>query len=169
MGRKSRKQKWKEAISAKVTKLTPEAVQKLREAFAIDCNVREACFYAQIAVRTFYYWIKKNPELLHEFRHVKQTLPLKSKHNIANIIQSGNVDHSWRFLEKHQPKKYGEKLKVEHSGQIAQDDSIIYPEDEALRQEFKERLRENIKKRREVKAKEKSSESPQSTQSNKNV
>ena len=40
MGRPTNKQKWKEAISKKVTKLTPDVIQKLKEALNPEFQTR---------------------------------------------------------------------------------------------------------------------------------
>lgn len=148
MARPTKKEQWKQAIAEKVTKLTPEVVTKLKEAFAIDCNVTEACYYAQISRETYYRWIKKNPELLDEFRYMKQTLPLKAKHNIAQRIHAGSVEDSWKYLERRQSKKNAEKLKMEHEQpKIAEVDPGDYPEDKELSRRFREELLQNIVRR----------------------
>jgi len=48
------------------------SVKKLEEAFAMDCSIEEACFYAGISRQTYYTWIKDNPELLDRFEELKQ-------------------------------------------------------------------------------------------------
>jgi len=146
MARPTKHEQWRKAISLKVTKLTPEVVKKLKEAFAIDCNITEACFYAEITPKTYYNWIKKNPELLQEFEHMRETLPLKSKHNIANSIQKGDVGLSERYLSKRQPEVYGDRLKIEHSGSIG-DGVPTHPEDLEATKKYYAELRANRLKR----------------------
>lgn len=145
MARPTKKELWKQAIAAKVTKLTPEVVKKLLEAFAIDCTVEQACYYAQISERTYYNWVKKNPELLQEFDAMRNALPLKAKHNIAQRIHASDVNLSQWLLERKESNEYGEKVKIEHSGTVDGDEP--HPEDEEIRKELKEKLRANIKKR----------------------
>src|SRR3990167_6476202 len=99
MSRPTNHQQWREAISKGVTKLTPEVVQKLKESFAIGCSVEESCFYAEISERTYYNWIKQNPELLQEFNRMKSKLPLKAKYNIAQSIERGDILLSKWLLE----------------------------------------------------------------------
>ena len=149
MARPTKKELWKQAISEKVTKLTPEVVKKLKEAFAIDCTITEACFYAEISTPTYYSWIKKNPELLNEFDRMRETLPLKAKHNIASSIQKGEVGLSERYLSRRQPEFYGDKLKIEHSGSLEQGTPTHKEDLEATERYYKELEANRIKRSRE--------------------
>jgi hypothetical protein len=145
MGRKSKNQKWREAISEKLTKLTPEVVSKLKEAFAIGASVAEACFYSEISERTYYRWTEKNEELCQEFERMRQKLPLAAKRNIALAIQAGDLLLSKWLVEHTQPKDYAETQKLEHSGEVITTEG--FPEDEELKREFRERYMQNVVKR----------------------
>jgi hypothetical protein len=146
MGRPTKHKQWCQAVAIGVTKLTPEVVKKLKEAFAIDCTVVEACFYAEICAKTYYNWINKNPELLHEFERMKNTLPLKAKHNIAARIHTGDVGLSERYLSKKQPDQYGDKIKIEHSSEISEG-LPTHPEDMEATKKYYAELRSNRLKR----------------------
>src|SRR3990167_7475227 len=56
----------------KFTKLTEETIKKLEEAFAIDCSIEEACFYANISHQTYYNWIKADLKLAERFEALRQ-------------------------------------------------------------------------------------------------
>lgn len=146
MARPTKREQTNKKISQAVSKMTPENLQKLKEAFAIGATVIQACDYADLAERTYYYWIEKNPELLQEFDRYREKLPFKAKYNIAQQIHAGNVALSQWLLSRKEPEAYGETVKLEHSGAIAQDEGV-HPEDEELRKEFKKRLMDNIKQR----------------------
>lgn len=154
MGRPTKKELWRKAIAAGVTKLSEDVIAKLAQAFAIGATVEQASDYADIHPATYYRWMEKYPELCEYFDRMRQRLPLKAKENIAKTIQAGNINDSWRLLEKTESGIYGEKLKLEHSGSMQSDD-LVHPEDEALRLEFKERLKDNIRKRWQDKQKNK--------------
>ena len=127
--------------------MTELNVKKLSEAFAIDATIEQACDYADISIPTYHNWVKKNPKLLDTFDRMRQKLPLKAKENIALKIRGeevkGDIPLSKWLLERSE-NKYVEKLKI---NQTTDDSNESYPEDEALRLEFKERLRQNIIKR----------------------
>ena len=136
-------------IGEGVSKMKPENIQKLKEAFAIDCTIEQACLYAEIAIQTYYNWTKKHPKLLEEFELLREKLPLRAKYNIAQKIEGGEISLSKWLLERKESGKYGEKLKIEHSGQIASD--VVHPEDEQIRIELKKKLQDNIRRRAKAK------------------
>jgi hypothetical protein len=152
MGRKTNKQKWREALSRAHTKLSPELVGKLKDAFAIGATVKQACFYAEINESTFYDWCRQNPVLKEEFDKMRNKLPLAAKHNIAAAIHNRDLFHSRWLVERQEPENYGEKVKIEHTGTLT-NDGLGHPEDEEIRIAFKEKLKENIRRRAEERAK----------------
>jgi len=149
MGRPTKKEIWKRNISYGVTKMTPEVIQKFEQAFAIGATIAESCDYANVSPSTYHNWVNKNPELLDKFDRMRQKLPLKSKENIARRIHgepvSGDISLSKWLIERQQPEKYGETIKMQHIGEIATD--VTHPEDEELRLQFKSKLKENIRRR----------------------
>lgn len=150
MGRKSNKQKWREALSAKQTKLTPTLVTKLKEAFAIGATVQQACYYAEISERTYYRWCEANPVLSQEFNDMRAKLPLAAKANIAGAIQNAkDIGLSKWLVERTEPEAYGETLNLKHQGDIG----LAHEDKEALAL-FHENLRANLRDRSMKKAKE---------------
>lgn len=151
MARPTKNQKWRDAISKAVTKLTPEVVQKLKDAFAVGATVEQACCYAEIAKQTYYNWIEKNPVLLDEFEKMRQKLPLQAKNNIAQRIYGkevkGDISLSQWLISRTESSQYGDRLKVEHSGELKTDATQPHPEDESLRLEYKQKLVSNIQRR----------------------
>jgi len=132
------------------TKLTPESVRKLEEAAAVRATVRESCFYAGISADTYYKWMKESPELLERLEDLRQKPFLVARKTIIDSLNDVNV--AFRFLEKEKPEEYGDRIKVEHSGNVQQGDTI-HPDDEALRLEFKTKLLANIRRRWDEKEK----------------
>ena len=81
---------------------------------------------------------------------MRQTLPLRAKFNIANVIQSaspGYIALSQWFLERHEPESYGETLKID--GVDTADEG--HTEDEKFRIKLIEGIRTNIRARWRVK------------------
>lgn len=145
-------QEWRESISKSVTKLTPEVVKKLKEAFAIGATVKQACQYAEISERSYYNWTEKNPILLHEFERMRQILPLAAKANIAAGVQTlKDIGLSRWLLEKNEPDLYGETLTLKHQGDIG---SAVHVDDVEAVKTFHKTLLDNLKKRTMEKAKE---------------
>ena len=135
------------------TKICDEVVRKLEEAASVDASIPQTCYYAGIARSTYYEWMKEYPGLSDRLEELRERRPLKANQNITSALESGDLSISKWELEKKEPEKYGDKLKIEHSGSIVKEDGLAYPEDEELRIAFKEQLKENIKRRAEERAK----------------
>ena len=147
-GRPTNKELWKKNIGYGVTKLTQEAVNKFGEAFAIGATRAQACEYADVSPQTYYNWCAKNPELLEYFDKMRQKLPLKAKHNIAQAIHSGNLTFSQWLVERKESGDYGETLKLEHSGEVKDGD------DTEIVLQFREKLKQRMLERSKNKAKQ---------------
>lgn len=92
------------------TKMTPETVTKLEQAFAIDCSVEEACSYADISRNTFYEWLKRNPEYQDRIDELRQMPLLKARQTVVNSLTDPN--HAFRYLEKKRRKEFGNNLDI---------------------------------------------------------
>ena len=150
MGRKSKRQIWNEHIAYGVTKKTPEVIAKFEQAFAIGATIQEACDYADVNPVSYYRWVKKYPELSKKFERLRHRLPLKAKENIARSIHGeivkGDISLSKWLVERKQPDDYAETLRIKGEGDTTNPDGS-HPEDEALRLEYKEKLKQNLQRR----------------------
>jgi len=143
-------QEWREAISKKVTKLTPDVVRKLKEAFAIGATIEQACYYAEISKTTYYKWVDENPKLSYEFSEMRAKLPLAAKANIANAIQTlKDIGLSKWLVERSEPEAYGETLTLKHQGDVG----LTHEDDVKATEAYHATLRDNLKKRSLEKAK----------------
>lgn len=79
----------------------PDIIEALKRAFAIDCNIKEACFYAGISRQQYYEYKKKNPDTVAEWENQRLWLSMKAKYNIAQAIYAGDIKSAWRYLETH--------------------------------------------------------------------
>ena len=61
------------------TKMTPETIEKLRQAFIIGATKEEACAYAEISKVTLYSYIDKNPDFVNDIEAWQKTPLLKAK------------------------------------------------------------------------------------------
>lgn len=126
------------------SKLTPEIILKLEQCASIRATPKEICFYANINESTYYRWLQENPDLKERLEDLRQKAFVIARTTIVNGLDK--VDTAFKFLEKEKPEEYGDKLKIEHSGSVGNDD-ISHPEDEELRKEYKQKLVENLQKR----------------------
>ena len=96
-------------------RMTPETIEKLRQAFAIDATIAEACFYADINPDTYYRWKKREPQLSEKLELLRNTPILAARQTIATGIKSDPA-LALKYLER--------KRKDEFSLKTEQDVSI---------------------------------------------
>jgi|SRR3990167_876308 len=91
----------------KSPKMTPEAIKKLEEAFAIDATVEEACFYADISPQTYYNLVKKDPKLLEKFGRLREKPVLKARKTVVDSLDDPN--HAKWYLERKRKAEFSER------------------------------------------------------------
>ena len=95
------------------TKLNDDTIQKLKEAFKLDCTVLEACYYADISKSAYYDWIWENKEFMDEIMVSKKYLELKSRQIIASSIEIWDVKTAMWYLERKRRKEFSINYIVE--------------------------------------------------------
>lgn len=88
------------------TKLNNNTIQKLKEAFKMDCTVLEACCYADISKTTYYDWLSENKGFSDEIEASKKYLEFKSRQVIANSIEWGDTKTAIWYLERKRRKEF---------------------------------------------------------------
>jgi len=91
---------------ARPTVMTPEILERLRQAFAIGATDEEACAYAKIGTSTLYDYQNANPEFSEEKDQLKKNPILKARQELVKGLE-GNPELSLKYLER--------KLKSEFS------------------------------------------------------
>lgn len=100
---------------ARPTKMTPETLDKLRQAYLIGANDREAYGYAGISHETFYNYIEKHPEFREKIIDWQNEPILKAKTTIAKSLS--DPQHAKWYLERKAKKEYGNNVDVTTDGQ----------------------------------------------------
>lgn len=129
-------------IAAGVTKMTPVVIDKLKQAFALDATVEEACFYAEIHKDTYYRWIKKHPELYDEFERLRQRPVLTARQTVVKNLASDSR-LALDYLRHKRSSEFAQKQKVEHEGKVQTED-VTPGSSEAVKEvvnRFEEELR----------------------------
>lgn len=83
----------------KNSKMTPEVIRKLKTAFMMGCNVKEARQYAGVSSSTFYDWKKREPELSEELEDFRVNPVLVAKASLMKGIKD-NPNLALKFLER---------------------------------------------------------------------
>ena len=110
MGRPTKREQINKKISEAVSKMTPDVVNKLKEVFAIDGTIEEACFYAGISRQTYYDWIKKNKELFDEFQALRERPVLKARQTVVKSLD--NPDYAFKYLERKKKDEFSPRQEL---------------------------------------------------------
>jgi hypothetical protein len=101
------------------SRFAPQILCKLESAFLKGMNNRQACFLADISEATFYAVCKGNPGLLERFIDLQENVKVKAKEIIYEAIDKGDKAQANWYLERKSPEEFGNKQKIEHSGNIS--------------------------------------------------
>lgn len=141
-GRPTRREQINKKIGEGVSKMTDEVLELLRQAFAVDATIEEACFYAGISDRTYYRWKENNPELCQDLERLRLTPILAARQTIVSGLKQ--VGTAQWFIERKRSDEFSTKSKVEHGGKIETDGAALSPTARAVALEYEERLRQAI-------------------------
>ena len=87
---------------------TDDVKKKLEQAFAIGCNVSEACLYADISVGLFYNHAPKGSLLFDEFQRLRDRPILKARATVvANLTDPETA--KW-YLKNKRNNEFNEKV-----------------------------------------------------------
>jgi len=101
------------------SKINPETIKKLEEAFAMDCTVREACLYAGITYQTMYNRQAKDKALFERLELMRETPVYLARKSVIHNMQK-DWDLALKYLERKCKDEFSPKKEVEHSGEISQ-------------------------------------------------
>lgn len=91
------------------TVFTDEVLQKLEQAFSLDCTDEEACVYADIAPSSLYNYQNSHPEFLERKKLLKQKLVLKARSVISKNLQENDRDTAKWYLERKRKDEFSTK------------------------------------------------------------
>ena len=123
------------------TVITPEALGKIEQVFAYDGSVLEACSFAEIDVKTYYNYLKKNPEYIQRIQALRQRPFLKARKAIVDNLS--NPEFALKYMER--KRKYEFSTRAEITG--AEGKPLI-----VISQETQSCIEEWDKKRDEINA-----------------
>ncbi len=110
----SKRERKNRKIGEGVSKMTPEKIAKLEEAFAIDATIEEACFYADIDPSTYNRWIHKNPKLHKRFTALRNKPVLKARQTVVKGLDDTH-NAQW-YLTRKKKKEFGDNVDVTSGG-----------------------------------------------------
>lgn len=145
----SKQERTNRKISAAKQKVNAEVLSLLREAFAIDATIEEACFFAGISDSTYYRYRERNPEVCSGLERLRLTPILTARKTISNSLTQS--DSARWFIERKRSDEFATKSKTEHSGRIQTEEVTITEEMREVGKDYEARLKEIIIKGRKDK------------------
>lgn len=97
---------------ARPTKMTPEVLKKLEDAYLCDATHLQAARYAGISEPTLHDYKNKHPEFSKRIEDLRGMTTFKAKLNIKKAIDGGDKNDSKWHLERRDPE-YQPKSKQE--------------------------------------------------------
>jgi predicted DNA-binding protein YlxM (UPF0122 family) len=94
-------------IGLGVQKFNDDTVNKLRQAFAIDATIEEACFYSGISKQCYYDNVKKDKKLLDQLEALRNKPVLKARQTVVNSLD--NPDSAKWYLERKRKKEFAQR------------------------------------------------------------
>ena len=97
-------------------KMTTEAKDKFKEAFAIGADVTAAAYYVGVDRQTYYDHCKKDPDFKDECERLRQKPVLKAYQTVAKNLD--NIDTAKWYLSKKRKNEFGEKVEFDAGGEL---------------------------------------------------
>lgn len=93
------------------TVVTPEALRKLEEAFAIGASDREACFYADIGTTALYEYQDKHPQFAERKAALKERPILLARQTVVKAIETDS-DLAFKYLERKRKNEFAQRTEL---------------------------------------------------------
>ncbi len=93
--------------------ITPKILEKLKEAFMMGCNKREACFYAEVAESTFYDFLKEYPEYSEKIDIWQSYEKIKARMVVHKALDKGDREMAKWYLERKAKDEFSTKQDID--------------------------------------------------------
>lgn len=118
-------------------------VEKLIDAYRMDCKNAEACYWAGITPAQLNHFLSKHPEFKDIIAHCKEELGFYARKNIAKSIKvDRSVGRSWDYLSKKHKGEFSDQHDITSGGKALQPgtNAVIFMDFSKPDQEEPERI-----------------------------
>lgn len=91
------------------TIMTEQVIGKLEQAFAYDCTIGEACFYAGINPDTYHEYVKRTPEFAERVKALRNTPVMAARQKVIDDIKTDTDTAKW-YLERKFKNEFSTKV-----------------------------------------------------------
>lgn len=102
----------KKHAGGRPTVMTERVLDKLNQAFAIDCTDVEACLFAGISDDALYKYQRENPEYIKRKAQLKEMPVLQARTTVVTHLQEDPGSAKW-YLERKKKDEFGPNQKAE--------------------------------------------------------
>ena len=102
-------------ISQGVSKLTPEAIQKLEQLYSLDASLGEMCSYLDVSDQTIYNWEKANPELFGRLQRMRDKPTLKARQTVITKATE-SYSNAMDYLKRKKKIEFGDSADITTGG-----------------------------------------------------
>lgn len=95
-------------MAGRPSKMTPEVVSKLEDAFSYGASVNEACYNADISRETFYRWMREDEVLYDRLKRMMDKPILKARKAVVDSFND-KPELALKYLEKKLRKEFGDE------------------------------------------------------------
>lgn len=91
-------------------KLTPETLQKIEEAAAMDCTMPEIALFANVSVSSLYNWMESDPKFKERLEELRANPILKARSTIVKGLNQ--ADNAKWYLERKAKKEFAQRQEM---------------------------------------------------------
>ena len=91
------------------TKMTPDTIGKLEQAFALGCPKTIACEYAGISRETLNNYEHKNPDFPDRIKQLQGLVGMQARKALANAIKKGDPKVAMDYLKRKYKSEFSEQ------------------------------------------------------------
>jgi len=130
---------------ARPSVFTPDVLQKLEQAFALDCTDEEACYYANISPASLYNYQARNKRFLEHKQALRLKPVLRARMELVHGLE-GNPELSLKYLERKRKEEFSPKQINEVKAEVTTQESINLDQESlrAIAREYEEKFRQEI-------------------------
>lgn len=120
----------KKSHAGRPFKIDDSVLNLLKQAFALDASIEEACYYANISHQTFYNFKKNNAELFEELERLRERPVLVARRTVVKEVEK-NPELALKYLERKRKKEFS--LRTELTGKNGEKLESGWTPDHALK------------------------------------
>lgn len=94
------------------TKLTPETILLLEQAFSMGCTDVEACLHANISKTALYNFQQTHPDFVDRKEQLKEKLVLRARMVVMDAIYNKDENTAKWYLERKKKNEFGTRQEI---------------------------------------------------------